>query len=73
MPILTWLQELAADVRTVPVSPAIAATAAALPSTFPGDPVDRVIYATAIEQGWPLVTRDERMRAHPYPRKITIW
>ena len=44
-----------------------------LPGTFPGDPADRLIYATAVEQGWPLVTKDERLRAHRHPRQITIW
>ena len=72
-PIRAWLQGLARMVRTVGATPAIAATAVALPSSFPNDPADRVIYATAIEHGWPLVTKDERLRRHKYPRKITIW
>ncbi len=73
VPIASWLAQLATQVRTVPVTPAIAATAALLPSTFPGDPADRLIYATAIETGARLVTRDERLRAHRAPRPITIW
>jgi PIN domain nuclease of toxin-antitoxin system len=55
------------------ISPAIAATAAALGDVFPKDPTDRVIYATAIETGWPLVTKDQRLREHKHPRKVTIW
>ncbi len=73
LPIAAWLQRLAADVRTIPVTPAIAATAANLPSTFPGDPADRLIYATAVEHGWSLVTKDERLRSHRHPRQITVW
>jgi PIN domain nuclease of toxin-antitoxin system len=73
VPIRAWLDELAAQVRTVGVSPAIAATAVSLTASFPGDPADRLIYATAIEQGWSLVTKDERLRRHRHPRQITVW
>ena len=73
IPIGAWLERLAADVRTIPVTPAIAATAVSLPSTFPGDPADRLIYATATEHGWSLVTKDERLRSHRHPRRITVW
>ena len=73
IPITAWLERLAADVRTIPVTPAIAATAVSLPSTFPGDPADRLIYATATEHGWSLVTKDERLRSHRHPRRITVW
>ncbi len=31
---------------------------------FPGDPADRLLYATARERGVPLVTKDERLRRH---------
>lgn len=73
VPIASWLAQLATQVRTIAVTPAIASTAAALPSSFPGDPADRLIYATAIETGLQLVTRDERLRAHRAPRPMTIW
>ncbi len=73
IPVQSWLDALSHDVRTVCVTPAIAATAVSLPSSFASDPADRLIYATAIEQGWPLVTKDERLRGHKYPRKITVW
>jgi PIN domain nuclease of toxin-antitoxin system len=49
------------------------ALARSLPSTFPGDPADRLVYATAAEHGWPLVTKDERLRSHRHPRRITVW
>ncbi len=73
VPIRSWLEDLAADVRTVGTTPAIAATAAALPTSFPGDPADRLIYATAIEHGWGLVTKDRRLRGHRHPRPLAIW
>ncbi|MBV9162873.1 MAG: type II toxin-antitoxin system VapC family toxin [Pseudonocardiales bacterium] len=73
IPIASWLARLAAGVRTVGITPAIAHTAIALSSTFLGDPADRLIYATAVECGWSLVSKDRRLREHPYPREITIW
>ena len=73
IPIRAWLEELARQVRTAGTTPGIAATAVSLPSSFPGDPADRLIYATAIEHGWPLVTKDERLRRYRHPRRITVW
>lgn len=73
VPVRSWLEELAAEVRTVGTTPAVAATAVGLPASFPGDPADRLIYATAVEQGWRLVTKDRRLRDHRAPRSVTIW
>ncbi len=73
IPIRSWLERLAAPLRTIGVTPAIAETAVSLPSSFPGDPADRLIYATAIEHGWRLVTKDRRLRAHRHPRAIAVW
>lgn len=73
VPVRSWLDDLATDVRSVGTTPAIAATAVALPSTFPGDPADRLIYATAIEHGWELVTKDLRLRRHRHPRPLAVW
>lgn len=73
VPVRSWLEGLAEDLRTVTTTPAVADTAAALPASFPGDPADRLIYATAIENGWRLVTKDGRLRAHRNPRPVTVW
>lgn len=74
LPIGTWLGHLAGSVRTAALSPAVAATAVALPDTFIGDPADRLIYATAVEHGWRLVTKDDRLRRHRgSPAVPTIW
>lgn len=73
IPIRSWLEDLARDVRLVGITPAIADTAANLPSTFPGDPADRIIYATAIENGWTLVTKDAELRQYRSPRKLVVW
>lgn len=73
IPIASWLQQLAKQVRTIQVTPAIAATAVSLPSSFPGDPADRLIYATAIENGWRLITKDQRLRRHRHPHPVALW
>lgn len=73
LPVASWLGQLGAQVRTVPITTAIALTAVSLPSSFPGDPADRLIYATALETGQQLVTKDERLRAYRAPRAVTIW
>jgi PIN domain nuclease of toxin-antitoxin system len=73
IPVRSWLDGLATQVRTIGITPAIADTAVALPSSFPGDPADRLIYATAIECGWRLVTKDARLRAHRHPRPLVLW
>lgn len=73
VPVRSWLQGLAEELRTVATSPAIAETAAALPASFPGDPADRLIYSTAVENGWRLVTKDRRLRGHLHPRPVTVW
>ena len=73
VPLGSWLHQLAAQVRTISITPAIAAAAVALPMSFPGDPADRLIYATAVETGWPLITKDKSLRSHRHPSAKTIW
>jgi PIN domain nuclease of toxin-antitoxin system len=53
------------------VTPEIAVAAGSLPDDFPGDPADRLIYATAIAAGAALVTRDATIRRFD-PRR-TVW
>jgi PIN domain nuclease of toxin-antitoxin system len=73
IPISSWLKGLAAQLRTIPINPAIAHTAVSLPSSFPGDPADRMIYGTAVENDLPLVSKDKAMREHSHPRPIVVW
>jgi PIN domain nuclease of toxin-antitoxin system len=73
IPIRSWLEQLSNQVRTAALTPAIADAASALSASFPGDPADRLIYATAVENGWRLVTKDGRMREHRHPRSIVLW
>jgi PIN domain nuclease of toxin-antitoxin system len=73
VPIRSWLESLAEQVRTIGITPAIADTAANLPGGFPGDPADRLIYATAIESGFELITKDRAIRDHHKPSSLTVW
>ncbi len=71
IPIRSWLDQLAAQVQTIAITPAIADTAVSLPASFPGDPADRLIYATAVENGLTLVTKDGRLRKQG--RSVAAW
>jgi len=72
-PVHAAITTLAGGVQTVPLTPAIAARAAELPDTFPRDPVDRIIYATAVEHGLRLVSKDARLHAADTSGNIVIW
>jgi PIN domain nuclease of toxin-antitoxin system len=58
-------------VRFMPVDNTIALRSVALPGAFHADPADRIITATALTTGMPLVTKDEKIRACSFVR--TIW
>ncbi|HWO47936.1 MAG TPA: type II toxin-antitoxin system VapC family toxin [Solirubrobacterales bacterium] len=73
IPTRSWLEGLGAQVRTINLSPAIADSAVALPDQFPRDPADRQIYATAIEHGVKLVTKDRAIADHDAPRSLVVW
>jgi PIN domain nuclease of toxin-antitoxin system len=73
LPLRAWLADLSRGIRTAALTPVIAACAAELPATFPGDPADRLIYATAVEHGWRLVTKDGRLHAHDPGGAVVLW
>lgn len=73
VPLRAWLRGLAGQLRTLPVTPEIAEAAVSLPASFPGDPADRLIYATAVEHGIELVSKDRAMRGHCHPRSPVLW
>jgi PIN domain nuclease of toxin-antitoxin system len=69
-----WIARALGDprVEVFDVNAEIAQAAAELDQKrFPGDPIDRLIYATAREAGADLVTADKRIREFDPQR--TIW
>ncbi|MCK5098941.1 MAG: type II toxin-antitoxin system VapC family toxin [Desulfobacteraceae bacterium] len=58
-------------IRFVPVDNTIALRSVTLPGDFHPDPADRIITATAMTMGLPLVTRDDKILG--YPHVETIW
>lgn len=68
-----WLPEFARALRSNvhDLSTEIIVRAAQLPASFPSDPGDRLIAATAMILGCPLVTADERIRSANVVE--TIW
>jgi PIN domain nuclease of toxin-antitoxin system len=70
----TWIRQALGQpgIVALPLSPKVAVDAALLDrDEFEGDPADRLIYATARDQGSPLVTRDARLRA--FDPRGTVW
>jgi PIN domain nuclease of toxin-antitoxin system len=60
-----------AAVNVLEITPDIAGLAMAFPESYPKDPGDRLIGATARFLGLTLITQDERILASPLVR--TIW
>lgn len=58
-------------VRVIELTPEIAALSTTFPESYPKDPGDRLIGATARAFGMTLVTQDERIRSSPLLR--TVW
>ncbi len=63
MPIGRFLARISERFRVLPITAEIAQLAAELPDSYPSDPMDRLIGATALAQGVPLVTRDRAIRS----------
>jgi PIN domain nuclease of toxin-antitoxin system len=66
LPVRAWLVEALAypGIALIGlVEPGVVIDSVSLPTTFPGDPVDRFLVATARALGATLVTRDERILA----------
>jgi len=67
----TFLSEVETRFVVLPITGRVCARAMALPASYPKDPADRVIGATAMVEGVPLVTADEDIRRSRALR--TIW
>lgn len=57
-----FIAAVQAKLDLVPLTAGIAICAAELPNPFHGDPMDRIIAATAIVMGCTLITHDEKIR-----------
>ena len=57
-----FLVEVEARFVILPITSAIARIAVDFPSPYPLDPMDRIIGATALDRGVPLVTKDKMIR-----------
>lgn len=62
LPLDQLIKELTASFVILPITPEVAVTAATLPDSFPRDPFDRMIAATAIVHRANLITADEKIR-----------
>lgn len=66
-----FLGILEAQFVVIPLGVRVAAVSARLPAAFHSDPFDRIITATALVEGVPLITADERIRKSGVVQ--TIW
>ena len=73
MPVEDWIarSEALPFVQFVPLDNRIALRSNHLPGEIHDDPADRIIIATALTLGAPLVSKDTRIR--DYPHVETIW
>lgn len=67
----SYLQDIESRFTALPITSRICAAVLSLPATFPKDPADRVITATALSEGLLLVTADEQIRDSKVV--ATIW
>lgn len=58
-----FIAAIRAKLELVPMTAEIAICAAELPEPFHGDPMDRIIAATALVADCTLITRDDRIRS----------
>jgi PIN domain nuclease of toxin-antitoxin system len=66
-----FVEEIAARMAVRPITAKVAVLANQFPSSYPGDPCDRLIGATALAEGMPLVTKDRNIRSSKQVK--TIW
>lgn len=66
-----FLESVETRFSVVPITGVTCARAAKLPKWFPKDPADRLIVATALEEGSALITADARIRRSKAVK--TIW
>ena len=67
----SFLQEVESRFVVLPITGRVCARAIGLPPSYPKDPADRVIGATALVEGLPLLTADREIRRSRVLQ--TIW
>ncbi len=67
----SFLREVEARFVVLPITGRACALSLGLPPTYPKDPADRIIAATALVEGLPLVTADREIRRSKALQ--TIW
>jgi PIN domain nuclease of toxin-antitoxin system len=67
----TFLEEIESRFIILPMNARSCARVTGLPSTFPKDPADRIITATALVEGLALITADREIRKSRAVQ--TIW
>ena len=70
-PVDDFVEELTSRTAIRPITTGIAILANQLPATYPSDPSDRLIGATAMSEGIALVTKDRSIRN--FKQIKTIW
>lgn len=73
IPAKSWIKksEKLSFIKFLPVNNEIAQKSVDLNGELHQDPADRIIIATALEKGFPLITKDQRII--DYPGVATIW
>lgn len=66
----TFLLEIEARFLVLPITGRICVRAVSLPPSYPYDPADRIIGATALVEGVPLITADDGIRRSKALRAI---
>lgn len=66
-----FVERIASRTAIRPITVKVAVLATQLPDTYPGDPCDRLIGATALAEGMTLVTKDRNIRSCRQVK--TIW
>jgi PIN domain nuclease of toxin-antitoxin system len=67
----SFLQEVETRFAVLPITGRACARILGLPTTYPKDPADRIIAATALVEGLPLITADREIRRSKTVQ--TIW
>ena len=72
MDVDTWINKIErlSFLNFIPVDNKIAAKSVNLPEPLHNDPADRIIIATALQNGADLITSDKRILAYPHVRSI---